>query len=379
VLSSIPSFYLTSTLSPFFHYPWNRYKNLLELFREYFKTYNFNFDQWRDQLPKYLERLAEILHIDELINYLPKNCQQVILIPHLDLHLFPIHALPVKSVNVNHPDKYFFECFTKGVRYAPSCQILSMLEKRLKGKNYSKFEHLFAVQNPTSNLKYADLEVKLIEKYFNTTDILTNKDAKKQKIIDNNLTSIAHCVHFSCHGTFKLESPLDSALILANHEHLTLLDIFKLNLNQCNLVTLSACETGIIDSTSITDEYIGLPSGFLFAGSSSVVSSLWKVEQVSTAFLLIKFYEILLNKTQQVSVGIALKTAQNWLRNLTQKEYLNQLNDFVKPMQQQLTTKEPTRLMDLIKDEQIRIKGIEPNYKLFENPFYWAAFTAAGI
>jgi CHAT domain-containing protein len=35
--------------------------------------------------------------------------------------------------------------------------------------------------------------------------------------------------------------------------------------------------------------------------------------------------------------------------------------------------------MDLIKDEQIRIKGIEPNYKLFENPFYWAAFTAAGI
>lgn len=354
-------------------------KNLLELFREYFKTYNFNFDQWRDQLPKYLERLAEILHIDELINYLPKNCQQVILIPHLDLHLFPIHALPVKSVNVNHPDKYFFECFTKGVRYAPSCQILSMLEKRLKGKNYSKFEHLFAVQNPTSNLKYADLEVKAIEKYFNTTDILTNKDAKKQKIIDNNLTSIAHCVHFSCHGTFKLESPLDSALILANHEHLTLLDIFKLNLNQCNLVTLSACETGIIDLTSITDEYIGLPSGFLFAGSSSVVSSLWKVEQVSTAFLLIKFYEILLNKTQQVSVGIALKTAQNWLRNLTKKEYLNQLNDFVKPMQQQLTTKEPTRLMDLIKDEQIRIEGIEPNYKLFENPFYWAAFTATGI
>jgi CHAT domain-containing protein len=35
--------------------------------------------------------------------------------------------------------------------------------------------------------------------------------------------------------------------------------------------------------------------------------------------------------------------------------------------------------MDMIEDEQIRIKGLEPNYKLFNNPFYWAAFTAAGI
>ncbi|TRV51327.1 MAG: CHAT domain-containing protein [Microcystis panniformis Mp_MB_F_20051200_S9] len=355
-------------------------KNLQKWSQEYFD--NLNSDQWRDQLPKYLERLAEILHIDELINYLPKNCRQVILIPHRYLHLFPIHALPVKSVNVNHPNKYFFECFTKGVRYAPSCQILLMLEKRLKSRNDSKFDHLFAVQNPTSNLVCADLEVEAIEKYFNTTNILSNKDAKKQKIIDNRFTSIAHCVHFSCHGQFKNKSPLESSLILANNEHLTLLDIFQLNLNKCSVVTLSACETGLTDLTSITDEYIGLPSGFLFAGSPSVVSSLWKVSDLSTSFLMMKFYEILLDKTQQVSVPVALKESQNWLQNLTVQEYLNQLNNcqkIVKPMQQKLTAKEFKRLMDMIEDEQIRIKGFELNYKLFNNPFYWAAFTAAGI
>ena len=353
-------------------------KNLLELFREYFRSYNSNPDQWRYQLPKYLERLAKILQIDDLVNYLYKNhqnCQQVILIPHLDLHLFPIHALPVKSVNANQPE-YFFECFTKGVRYAPSCQTLLMLEKRLKNRNDfndPKFEHLFAVQNPTSDLIYADLEVKAIESYFNTADILVNKDAKKQKIIDNKLTSVAHCVHFSCHGTFKLESPIDSALILANNEHLTLLDIFKLNLNQCRLVTLSACETGITDLTSITDEYIGLPSGFLFAGSQNVVSSLWTVNDLSTAFLMIKFYQILLDPTQQVSVAIALKTAQNWLRTLNREQFITESNQII----DQLDAKKP-RIAESYRKiaQQLLLQNTE-EYP-FQNPYYWAAFIASG-
>jgi CHAT domain-containing protein len=153
-------------------------------------------------------------------------------------------------------------------------------------------------------------------------------------------------------------------------------------LNKCRLITLSACETGLIDLNSISDEYIGLPRGFLFAGSPSVVSSLWTVSDLSTSFLMMKFYEILFDENQQVSVPVALKQAQNWLQNLTVQEYLNQLNNcqkIVKPMQQKLTAKEFNRLMDMIEDEQIRIKGFELNYKLFNNPFYWAAFTAAGI
>ena len=72
---------------------------------------------------------------------------------------------------------------------------------------------------------------------------------------------------------------------------LTLDKIFALKLEKCRLVTLSACETGLIDFNNTSDEYIGLPSGFLLAGSPSVVSSLWKVNDLSTSFLMIKFYE----------------------------------------------------------------------------------------
>jgi CHAT domain-containing protein len=248
-----------------------------------------------------------------------------------------------------------------------------MLEKRLKSRNDSKFDHLFAVQNPTSNLVCADLEVEAIEKYFNTTNILSNKYAKKQKMIDNRFTSIAHCVHFSCHGQFKNKSPLESSLILANNEHLTLLDIFQLNLNKCSVVTLSACETGLTDLTSITDEYIGLPSGFLFAGSPSVVSSLWKVSDLSTSFLMMKFYEILLDKTQQISVPVALKMAQNWLKNLTSQQFILETDSII----DKLYSNKP-RQAKSYKESARQFLVQNPEEYPFKNPSYWAAFIASG-
>ncbi len=77
-------------------------------------------------------------------------------------------------------------------------------------------------------------------------------EARKEAIANQRLQA-AHCVHFACHGIFDLESPLRSALVLAGvdlnelelERCLTLGEIFGLNLSQCRLVTLSACETGL--------------------------------------------------------------------------------------------------------------------------------------
>ncbi|WP_155752732.1 CHAT domain-containing protein, partial [Scytonema sp. UIC 10036] len=123
----------------------------------------------------------------------------------------------------------------------------------------------------------------------------------------------------ACHGSFNLNFPQDSCLILAesvekNHlldfsTCLTLGNFFERNfeLDQCRLVVLSACETGLIDFTNTSDEYISLPSGFLYAGSVSVVSSLWTVDDLSTAFLMIKFSQ---NLSANLSVTLALQQAQ---------------------------------------------------------------------
>jgi CHAT domain-containing protein len=132
----------------------------------------------------------------------------------------------------------------------------------------------------------------------------------------------------------------------------------------------------MIDINSISDEYIGLPSGFLFAGSPSVVSSLWTVNDLSTSFLMIKLYEILFDENQQVSVPVALKQAQNWLQNLTIEELDKFLEQYQPQMDKHLALLQPEQ-RPLYKESLKQIKQRKPHP--FISPYYWAGFIATGI
>lgn len=57
------------------------------------------------------------------------------------------------------------------------------------------------------------------------------------------------------------------------------------------MVIFLVCEIGLIDSSSIIDEYIGLFSSFFYVGVFNVVSSLWFVNDFFIIFLMIKLYE----------------------------------------------------------------------------------------
>src|SRR5260370_37702924 len=72
-------------------------------------------------------------------------------------------------------------------------------------------------------------------------------------------------------------------------------------------VALSACESGLIRPYR-TDEYLGLPSGFLFAGAASVLGSLWTVDDKCTAQLMEKTYAGIIN--QGLSLAASLRRAQ---------------------------------------------------------------------
>ncbi|MBD2597539.1 tetratricopeptide repeat protein [Nostoc spongiaeforme FACHB-130] len=362
---------------------------------QYLRNYYLQKDEWLNSLESALKQLAKILHIDEIIafiNQLSKHCNQIILIPHRFLHLFPLHALPINQSSEN--SRCLLDLFPGGVSYAPSCQLLQQVQQRKR----SDFQSLFAVQNPTGDLNYIDLEVQVIQSYFNTANVLKRTDATLTAINNSDLNTY-HCAHFSCHGFFNLTNAGKSALILANspvadpptnpdserylnlragethdlEKCLTLDTIFRLKLENCRLVTLSACETGLIDFQNTSDEYIGLPSGFLLAGSKAVVSSLWTVSDLSTAFLMMKFYE---NLQTLNSVSLALNQAQQWLRNLTTEEF------------EALLVKYDSQIREIFaqleEDEQIfaeeyllQTKNRKP-YP-FKNPFYWAAFTATGV
>jgi CHAT domain-containing protein/tetratricopeptide (TPR) repeat protein len=97
----------------------------------------------------------------------------------------------------------------------------------------------------------------------------------------------ARIIHLACHGQFRADSPLFSSLQLADG-WMTVRDAYNLELS-CDLVVLSACETGV-SAIAPGDELIGLARGFFAAGAPALLVSLWTVDDATTAELMTAFY-----------------------------------------------------------------------------------------
>ena len=359
--------------------------------QKYLGSYSQQREQWKNELPSHIAELAEILKIDEILAEINQifacqgiKCDRLILIPHRILHLLPLHALPLGNRDL------LCDRFPRGLSYAPSIQLLQLSQSWSR----PSLKSFFSVKNPTEDLSFAELEVDTIRNYFYPNDdVLERQQAQKTALTSERLAQ-TNVAHFSCHGYFNFETPSQSALLLAGSKKvattmvsadktrfwasrdgstinlekcLTLGDIFALELRQCRLTTLSACETGLTDLKSLSDEYIGLPSGFLYAGSPSVVSSLWTVDDLSTAFLIIQFYKNLQDSEHYPSVAIALNQAQLWLRNLTKKE-----------LQEWISENKISLDATLSKSLRRRLHKMSDNEQPFKSPFHWAAFCAIG-
>ncbi len=311
------------------------------------------FEQWletwkrsenlREEMPEHLKKLAKILNIEAISSHL-KGIKQLILIPHRDLHLLPLHAL--------FPDN-----FTS--RYLPSIKV------GCDRQNPTPNTSILSIENPTNDLQYAPLESQAICQLYPNAHRLTASNANKTAV-KIALAQNFGIFHFTGHGTHNLEQPAESALILANNERLTLKDILELNLSSYNLACLSSCETNFTSKVGLIDEFIGLGSGFVAAGTNNVIGSLWKVDDCSTAYLMTKFHEII-KRSANKNVPSALKEAQEWLRNATNAE----LEQF--PLQ-----RGQTRDFGRLSDREIA-ENRSPDHKPYDSPYYWAGFCAIGL
>jgi CHAT domain-containing protein len=359
--------------------------NLISFIENYREAYENNKNEWIRNLNSFLNELSKILHMDEILNLIPKSCERLIIIPHWFLHIIPLHCLPLKD------GQFLYQRFTKGVGYIPSCQLL----KLVKLSQRENFTRLFAIKNPTRKdlkpLLGANLEIERISQGFATekTIIIGELEASEQTL-ENRRQELqaSHCLHFSCHGKFDNESPRDSALMLADPDgnlgksaNLTLAEVFeKFDLRECRLVTFSACESGIIESKadSISDEYVGLPSGFLFAGSSSVVSTLWTVDPLATTLFMAKFYHDLkrISIRDEGSIAIVLNHTQTWLRTLNSQKLAQTKNS---QKFQQLLDRVFESKRDRRKFQDLLEAAVKREPYPFANPYYWTAFIATGV
>lgn len=209
-------------------------------------------------------------------------------IPHSILHYIPFAAL-----NYNH--RLLIEDHT--VFQLPSASIM----KFCRNKKKEVRAKLLAIGNPDLNNPHLDLaasmvEVEKIGKLYPGSKVLTRSFADKTTFKEN--ARSYEILHLACHAVFNADQPLDSALLLSPSRYddgrLTANEIFDLDLKS-SLVTLSACQSGL-SRIRAGDEMMGLPRAFIYAGSPSIVASLWNVNDEATAILMERFYRNLQNK-----------------------------------------------------------------------------------
>ena len=280
------------------------------------------------------------------------------LVPGGRLSLLPLHAAGFDAVT-----------FT----YTPSARALRAA--RDAARERAKLAPvLLGIGNPLPNpqpLAFARTEVEEIAPRFapEARHVLFERNATHAAVAES-LPGATH-LHFSCHGTFDVREPLDSALSLSGDDTLTLRDLLDggLDLSAARLAVLSACQTGIVDFNKVPDEAIGFPAGLIQAGVPGVVSTLWPVNDISTAILMGRFYvEHLGNGLDPAS---ALHRAQDWLRTATARDM--SLADRYERRYQESGRMDPDAF------RAMRYFRANPEARPFAHPYYWAAFTFTGV
>jgi len=218
--------------------------------------------------------------------------ERLIVVPYGPMHAVPFHAL-------YDGERYLIESMEVSV--SPSSSLLRLDSERPRTVSrsalvvaYSDGGRLPAVREEAEAVA-ALLPGECFSEAAATRDALASA-APRHRIL-----------HLAAHGEARLDNPTFAHLKLADGQ-LSMVDIFNLPLRGA-LVTLSACETGR-SVVAGGDELIGLSRGFLYAGAATLVQSLWRVEDGSTARLMRHFYGGI---RAGVATGVALREAQRAL------------------------------------------------------------------
>lgn len=229
------------------------------------------------------------------------------------LALLPLHAAWTSDGAAPDGRRYVLDATALSV--APNARAFSVADGRLEPGPWQ----LLAVGDPqpvdAPPLEHAAEEVARVRSWFPEAQTLLGEEATREAV----LTALPECgvLHLACHGRARLAAPLESALLLAHDESLTLRELLGRPLKGLRLTVLSACETALPGS-ALPDEVIGLPAGLLQAGSAGVISSLWRVPDVSTMALISRLFEGW--RGAALPPAEALRQAQLWMRTSTNEE-----------------------------------------------------------
>ena len=273
--------------------------------------------------------------------------RRVVIVPHGPLHYVPFHALlaPDGETLLRPGGPEFV--------YGPSASVLFRDRVAARPLGFAQTARVWETPclalgfdgEGEQRLRFAEEEASRIAALLGG-EALVGPASKREALFQRGLT--ARYLHISCHGQFDPAAPLESSLHLGAGERLTAHDVLDGLRLRCDLVTLSACESGL-SRVRRGDELIGLVRAFMAAGAPAVLATLWRVDERSTRLLMERFY-------REVAAGAnfarALQQAQIFLQALRWEEAL-----------------------DLLGSDAPGAGWAE---RPFADPFYWAPFVLIG-
>jgi CHAT domain-containing protein/tetratricopeptide (TPR) repeat protein len=330
------------------------------------KDQSKEYHPWRQSMTAQLQKLADILKIPEICRHLT-NIQHLILIPHRDLHLLPLDALfqPHFAALLQDTEPEQIRTISR----LPSAQIAILQQQQNPTETVPNSLLMVEHSQGKTALKYTEIEAAAISQFYPTQ---RPANATTKTAIIQALQANQGIFHYTGHAYHHTEKSEDSALILASGEELTLTDILQLNFVNYYLICLSACETGFTKTGELIDEFVGIASGFL-PETNYIISTLWRVDERSSALLMIYFYQLW---KQGIQPPAALQQAKDWLRQLTTAK----LGEWYATELLPLLKKANFKNIYYFEREASRLQknSAKIEEKPYDHPYHWEAFTITG-
>jgi CHAT domain-containing protein len=282
------------------------------------------------------------------------------IVPDAGLHGLPFDGLVVDFASADGEPKYLLDVGPP-IIYAPSATVLYNLSQhnetaassesttrkqmlsignpaygrqsrttpaKARQESASALSQFATIRGELKPLPYSAQEVSWIASTFQEagwkTRTLTKTEATEQAVRQ----SLPGCsiVHLACHAIAdQSHGNLFGALALAatqsvdsslNDGFLTLGEIYQLNLTDCQLALLSACETNLGPQLQGEGSF-ALSRGFLVAGARRVAATNWVVDDASSASLASMFCSVLVKQQasgKALDYALALQQAKKWVR-----------------------------------------------------------------
>jgi CHAT domain-containing protein/tetratricopeptide (TPR) repeat protein len=239
---------------------------------------------YKDIYQNLIEKLSENLLPD-----IPLETESILFFPDQILTILPFEIL----VNPKDLKKQLIENYPISYHFITSPGI-QKTRKKLKRKILAFSPDFQKDSRGFANLKYNETEIKKISEYYPTVPFKKGeasvKNFKKE-------ASAYEWIHLATHSDPNLNSEEGGALIFSENIYknepsiLYASEINSLKI-RANLVVLSACQSSIGHYTP-SQGMNGIAQAFLNAGAQSVVTSLWQVDDRSTAKFMEIFYHYL--------------------------------------------------------------------------------------